>query len=264
MRPSKQKVLDAFEQKANQLLSSVSNIYLRLEQAAANADGEMLSVEAKNFAQALVNLEAIYPANLWPSWLQILRHRVAQLNSKPDQKQARSNVVRYIFSQKTIIDQFDWKVSETEFALEIDQILEAEFAERNIESKFDDLIKQISEIVTMGKIDDQKVHDDLTTVLSMVRAAKVGNFGEKLITWQFVRRFISHFSFECAKSVPGIKQSLIALEKTSRDLDVDIYEAGECAVKKIHSRISTNLHSQVTLESVPTLLLHNNSEDKKA
>jgi len=260
MRPHSQKALEAFEQRTNQLLSSARAIYGSLETAAESADGEQLEHEAQRFATALESVASLYPPNLWPSWLSQLRGHATQLVSNPGNSAFRTKLVTSIFMHKATTGQFDWSMSDTDFSIDVGQIIVEELDAYEVEKKFEELIKELTEIISSGKIEDQKIYDDLSSVLSMVRAAKVGNFGEKLVTWQFTRRFLMNWAIECGKAVPGIQQSLTALEKTANELDIDIHAASEKAVERIHDRISQNLHSEMPIENVATLMLADQSK----
>lgn len=255
MRPPKLKAIQAYEGKVDQLLGSVRGAFEQLQLAILAADRDRLIAWAENMVEAFANLETIYPSENWPSWFSSLRANASIFLNKKSESDASQGLIRFTYKFRDVVEKFDWSISGSDFSLDVDEILEDELNKSAVDQKFEEIINQLSDLISSQEIDHDKAFDDLTALLAMLRSAKAGSFSEKIVTWKFARRFLINLATEYAKSIPGIKQFLLAAEQTASELDVELAEVGKNSAKRIYERIQENFHSGLLPAHEPVALL---------
>lgn len=143
---------------------------------------------------------------------------------------------------------------------DFDSIYQKYRDESDLEALFDALIETLEKMVNSGEIDSITAINSLRELMEILEKNKTSSYFSTMATWEFVKSFTYNLVWEQLDSIPRIKPTKKAFEKTLSDTDIEL--------KSLHKNIADEMKAKykVIIKNALTYkndhkLLENNSEN---
>jgi len=178
-------------------------------------------------------------SNDHPAWLPLL-HR--DLNFAKNHSQDNNGVVAVLRIASELYPQLlnhQWNVGTSESAsgFDFDAIYEKYRAECRISDLFDELIKNLKEIVASDAIDSVTALRELNKVIATLHSARKGSYFATRGAWYFVATWFKNTGWELLGTIPVAGSVVKGLQKT--------FEEGDVKMKALHDNIQSDFETQI-------------------
>jgi hypothetical protein len=191
---------------------------------------------AKAVVARLDDLKRAMSTKDHPGWIATLEQKLQwYVKAVAAQPEAGLQVIQTILSVNSEIEKQTWDFagSSANVAIDFAAIYQEYYRESRVPELFDELVKQLQEIVDSGEIDSLQAIKALEKLIVTIKRNARGDFFSTRGAWEFTQLFFKNYGLELLENAPGLKHVVKAVRKTMSELDLEFAQVHDQIRKRL-------------------------------
>lgn len=177
-----------------------------------------------------------------PQWLGTVINALHQHGKNLQVENHCYHLNKVLATQYVLINNHKWSFTDSaEAGFNFDKLFEQFRDESRIPELFDELIAQLSKIVSMPDIDSKQIDNALKKLIETLKLNRKGTYFSTIATWDFVNDLFKNFLWVELCKIPILGGLLEALRKTFEDTDKAIFDLHNDMQVAVKSQIKTEV-----------------------
>jgi hypothetical protein len=192
---------------------------------------------------ALNDLKSAMSSKDQPTWIAPLEAKLHWYIQNSKHNDAGHVLMNTIIAVSPAIQSQAWDLASPTGAepIDFDAVFNRFYKESRLAELFEELVRQLQQIVDSGEVDSLKVLRALERAAATIRKNIRGSYFSTAGTWEFTVTLFRNYLWELLSGIPALGSLLKSVRKTMDDLDSEMARVHDEMRKELRSQISADL-----------------------